>query len=173
MPEKDKLNFFARIFRSNEKQTSVESKVTTSVNESDFATVGKTIPQTIISYTSDQDQVLTQQQKQDLERLLATYPPLTMGEINFIPFEAGTLYGGYYVRLFIRNGKDLLEEFSMDDITVGLVDASSDLVAKGRFRPTEFGSLMFGETRIWTFAWRPAEVLKPNADLSVFTVTLG
>lgn len=165
--EQKKENFFTRLFAR--KKPEVEENVI--VDESTVETVAQTLPHTIVSLSPEQEEKYTEKQIEEFQKKLLSFPPLRVGEINFVPFEAGTLYGGFYVKVFIRNGKELLDNFTLEEVTIGLVDANGDKAAMGTFRIPNFGTLKFGESRPWTFAWRPEQVLKAEADLSAFTIT--
>jgi SLAP domain-containing protein len=131
----------------------------------------KTIPHFILTFTTEQHLLYSDELKAELAKKLNELPPIQTGEVNIFPFEADTLpTGGYYVKVFIRNGGDLELDFALQSIPLFLLDASGEKVAGGVFKPQEFESIAFGEARFWTFAWRPEEVLKPNADLSSFSV---
>lgn len=161
---------FSRLFatkRTDEKTEFVEYEDITKI-----PTVGKILPQILMSYTKEQEESYSEDEKIRFEEILASIPPLRIGEVNFVPFEAGGVYGGYFVRVIIRNGRDLDHEYSMTEMPLGLIDATGEIVAVGLFKPQDFGELRFGEARVWTFAFHPSQVRKQNADFSQFTIAL-
>ncbi|TCP57772.1 SLAP domain-containing protein [Tumebacillus sp. BK434] len=163
--EMKKESFFTRLFARK-----VEEQSEPAIDEAAIPMNAQTLPHTLIAFTEEQEAKFTEEQKEDLQKKLLELPPLRLGEINFVPFDAGSLFGGYFVRVFIRQGRDLLEEFTLNELPLFLIDASGEKVAGGVFRPQNFGTLRFGESRVWTFAWRPEQVLKKEVDLTQFTV---
>ena len=136
----------------------------------DAKTLGSRLPHTLLVFTPEQEAVFSDEQKELFRRYLTMMPPLPIGEINFIAFEAGHYQNGYYVRVFIRHARDLEEEFTLGPVPLSLVDHAGETVAKGVFQPQQFGTLRFGESRVWTFAWRESEVLKRDPDFESFTI---
>ena len=133
-------------------------------------TVASQLPHTLLVLTPEQETQFSDEQKAQFRSYLSMMPPLPIGQINFIAFEAGHYMEGYYVRVFIRHARDLEEEFALGPVPLSLVDHQGDVVAKGVFRPENFGTLRFGETRVWTFAWRKEQVLKRDPDFESFTI---
>ena len=171
MMDNKNTNFFTRLLaRKNNKETVVEEITEEPVDESKIPTTGTVLPQTLIQFTPEQEERFSAAEKERLQKILLELPPLRIGEINFVPFEAGNIYGGYFVKVFIRNGRELLEEFTLETLPLVLIDAAGDRAAAGVFKPANFGTLKFGESRVWTFAFRPEQVTKKDADLSSFTV---
>lgn len=163
-----KASIFTRLFTRQKDNDGIESMEIPDL--ASIPTVARTLPQTILTFTKEQEERFPEEQRDEWRQLLATMPPLEIGKINFIPFETGTIYGGYYVRLFIRNGRDVEADFELTQLPLSLIDAAGEKVAAGFFRIQNFGTLKFGETRVWTFAWRPEQVFKQDADLSGYTV---
>jgi SLAP domain-containing protein len=153
---------FSRLF-GRKKEEPVAEPV---IDEASIPTTAQQLPQTVLTFTQEQEIQFTEDEKEELRSKLAQMPPLPIGEVNFIPFEVGYYMDGYYVKVFIRNGKDVMDEVSFEQIPLYLVDASGEKVAGGIFRPKNFGNLKFGETRVWTFAWRPEQILKQKPDFS-------
>ncbi|MFD2170152.1 SLAP domain-containing protein [Tumebacillus lipolyticus] len=165
--DQKKESIFTRMFGGSKP---VQDELEPEVDESSIPTTGTVLPHTVLRFTPAQEARYSEQEKIDLQSKLNTLPPLSIGEINFVPIDAGTIQGGYFVKVFIRHGRDLMEEFTMEGVPLSLIDATGDKVAHGVFRLQDFGTLQFGESRFWTFAWRPQQVLKQNADLSAYTV---
>jgi len=167
--ERERKNFFTRLFSRHKDET---AEVEPEVDDQQLSTVGRQLPHTILVFTPEQLEKYPVEEREELQQQVNSYPPLTIGEVNFVPFEVGQLYGGYYLKVFIRNGKELLQEFSLTDLQLFLIDATGEKVAGGRFDLGErFGTLKFGEARLWTFAWRPEQVYKQHdVDLSTFSV---
>jgi SLAP domain-containing protein len=138
--------------------------------EAEAKTLGSQLPHTLLVFTDEQQVSFSDEQKETYKRYLSMMPSLPIGQVNFIAFEAGHYLGGYYVRVFIRHARDLEEEFTLGPVPLSLVDHTGDVVAKGAFQPQNFGTLRFGETRVWTFAWRESEVLKREPDFTSFTI---
>jgi len=166
--ESNKTGFFSRLFGGKKPKEVVEEP---EINEADAPTVAETIPTTILEFTPEQEEAFTEAEKKQFRKFVEELPPLRLGEINFVPFDLGHIEGGVFVRVIIRNGRDLLEEFTLEPMVIGLVDANLDVVARGFFRPEDFGSIRFGEARLWTLAWRSSEFIKENPDLSGYTLS--
>jgi SLAP domain-containing protein len=98
-------------------------------------------------------------------------PPLRFDEVNLVPFEVGVTDAGYYVNLFVRNGTE--EEFTLNELSLQLIDAAGDVVAEGLFRFDNFGVIRLGETRPWTFEFVGDQIKKPNPDFTDFTVAVS
>ncbi|PWK16231.1 SLAP domain-containing protein [Tumebacillus permanentifrigoris] len=160
-------NFFTRLFARKQQD---EVVVQPELDESKIATNAQTLPHTLLALTPEQEAAFPEEVKVDLQKRVAKLPPINVGEFNFVPFEAGQLQGGYYVKVFIRNGRDVSEEIGLEQVPLHLVDASGEKVASGLFRVQNFGTLKFGEARFWSFAWRADQIKKPDADFSRFTV---
>lgn len=164
--EEKKESFLTRLFARK-----VEESDEPILDERDYPRIASTLPQTLLQFTPEQDEKYSVEEKIALLNQLKKVPPLRLGEINFVPFECGrTNDGGYYLKVFIRHGRDLLEEFTLPEMPLYLIDATGEKVAGGYFKPTQFGTLKFGETRVWTFFWSPNEVMKQDADLSHYSV---
>ncbi|ASS73883.1 hypothetical protein CIG75_02105 [Tumebacillus algifaecis] len=167
--EENKQSFLSRLFNKQQGQQVQEA---TPVDESKIPTVGRTLAQTIIAFTSDQEEHFSEQEKEALRAQLLTMPKLQIGELNFLPLEAGLYQGGYYVKVFIRNGLDVQEEITLQEVPMYLLDAKNEPVAGGVFELQDFGTLRFGETRYWTFIYAQEQVYKTNADLTDFTIQI-
>lgn len=136
----------------------------------EYSTIAETLPHTILVFTPEQEDQFDDETKQRYRKYLTMMPPANIGMVNFVAFEAGHYMGGPYVRCFIRHARDLEEEFTLEAVPLTLYDAYGDKVASGFFRPQNFGTLRFGETRVWTFAWRPEDMLKKDPDFEFFRV---
>ncbi len=165
--EEKKAGLFSRIFVGNKK----EDGSVIELDHDSIPTTAEFLPHTIIAFTPEQEQKYSLHEKEEFQKQLLNLPPLRLGEINFVPFEAGLFRGGYFVRVFIRHGRDLLEEFTLEEVPLCLIDADGDKVAGGVFSIKKFGTLRFGESRVWTFTWSPQQVVKQGADLSSFTLS--
>lgn len=171
--KKSRFGIFGRKAKSSALESNHPDATNASVRElfPEKAAIPHKIPHTLLTLTLDQKLEISAQQAMELQRILESLPPIEVGEVNIFPIEAGHLpSGGYYVKTFIRNGGDLSLDLSVNAITLFLVDASGEKVAGGVFRPENFESIKFGESRYWTFAWRTEEVLKPHADLSTYSL---
>ncbi|ARU60501.1 hypothetical protein CBW65_04990 [Tumebacillus avium] len=140
------------------------------VDEASIPTVGKTLPHTIIAFTPEQEQQYSEAEKERMQEQLLSLPPLHIGEVNVVPFDTGMYQGGCFVRVFIRNAWEVDEELTIEKMPLSLIDATGEIVARGTFTLKNFGSLRFGESRVWTFAWRENQLLKKTPDFSAFTV---
>lgn len=165
--ENKKESFLSRLFSKQHLEIETEH---VQIDEASIPTVGKVLPQTIISFTPEQESQFTEQEKEELQSFLLRLPMLKIGELNFVPIEAGLLHGGYYVKVFIRNGLDVQEEIGLTEIPMYLLDAQNEPIAGAIFELKNFGALRFGETRVWTFVYPPQHVYKMGADLSDFTI---
>lgn len=139
-------------------------------NPENTTTLGQFLPHSILVFTPEQDASFSPEQKAQYNGYLSQLPPLKVGEINFTPFEVGLHEGGYYARVFIRYARDLEQEFTLDPLPLSLYDDNYELVAKGVFAPQGFGTLRFGETRVWTFYWNEELVVKRDPDFSGFAI---
>lgn len=138
----------------------------------DAKPIAQTLPHTILAFTPEQEAQFSKKEKEKYREYCTMMPPAKIGEINFIAVEIGRLMGGIYVRVFVRHARDLEEEFTLDVLPLSLYDAAGDLIAHGVFKPEGFGTLRFGETRLWTFAWRESDLLKKDPDLSDFYIRI-
>ncbi|KEO84027.1 SLAP domain-containing protein [Tumebacillus flagellatus] len=168
--ENKRNSFMERLLAKRKEAEQLETEQP--VDESSIPTTATLIKGMHLAFTEGQEEQMNAIEKDRYREILTQMPPLLIGEVNIVPFEAGELNGGYFVRVFIRNGRELGEEISLEELRMYLLDKNGERVASGIFQLEDFGFLKFGEARLWTFAWHASQVLKPNADLSQFNIEI-
>jgi accessory Sec system S-layer assembly protein len=114
------------------------------------------------------EQSLSAQQREHLQKLIETLPPLSAGEINFTGIEAKlNQQGDLIVTLLIRNGSD--KHIQLEQIPLVVEDASGEVICKGLFRLERF-EVKSNTSKPWTFIFPSNLLLKENIDLSKWKV---
>jgi SLAP domain-containing protein len=172
MGEKQR-SIFSRLFGRKDEKTdvvSVPSHVEEQEQPSEKPTVAAMLNHTMLVLTEEQAGQYSDQEVEELQKKLNSLPPLPVGQFDFHAFEVFKDHGGLVVRLFIRNARDLQETIRFSEFPLALYDATGEKVAFGVHRMENFGTLGFGEARVWTFKFEPSQVLKQYPDLSEFRV---
>lgn len=113
------------------------------------------------------EQSLSAQQREHLQKLVETLPPLSAGEINFMGIEAKlNEQRDLIVTLLIRNGSD--KHIQFEQIPLVVEDASGDVVCKGLFQ-LEL-EVKANTSKPWTFIFPSNLLLKENIDLTTWRV---
>jgi accessory Sec system S-layer assembly protein len=114
------------------------------------------------------EQALSSQQREHLQKLLETLPPLSAGEINFMGLEAKVNEKrDLVVTLLIRNGSD--KNIQLEQIPLVVEDASGDVVCKGVFHLENF-EVKANTSKPWTFIFPSNLLLKEEIDLTKWKV---
>jgi accessory Sec system S-layer assembly protein len=111
---------------------------------------------------------LSTQQREHLQKLVETLPPLSAGEINFMGLEARlNEKRDLIVTLLIRNGSD--KNIQLEQIPLVVEDASGDVVCKGAFHLENF-EVKANTSKPWTFIFPSNLLLKEEIDLTKWKV---
>ncbi|WP_027409253.1 accessory Sec system S-layer assembly protein [Anoxybacteroides tepidamans] len=114
------------------------------------------------------EQALSTEQREHLQRMIETLPPLSAGEINFMGLEAKINDNhDLMVTLLIRNGSD--KNIQLEQIPLIVEDASGDIVCKGAFHLEDF-EVKANTSKPWTFIFPAHLLLKEHIDLTSWKV---
>ncbi|WP_075617261.1 accessory Sec system S-layer assembly protein [Paenisporosarcina indica] len=114
------------------------------------------------------EEALSQEQKEELSKLVTSLPSLKEREVNFsgfqvIPQESGDLA----VSLFIRNGHS--RHINLEQLPLEVLDASGEIVARGSFSLDNL-EVKANTSKPWTFIFPSQMITKVNPDLSRWAV---
>ncbi|ANB59281.1 accessory Sec system S-layer assembly protein [Anoxybacteroides amylolyticum] len=114
------------------------------------------------------EQALSTQQREHLQKLIETLPPLSVGEINFMGLEAKlNEKRDLVVTLLIRNGSD--KHIQLEQIPLVIEDAYGDVICKGVFQLEQF-EVKANTSKPWTFIFPSTLLLKEDVDLTKWRV---
>ncbi|MCL6584935.1 MAG: accessory Sec system S-layer assembly protein [Anoxybacillus sp.] len=114
------------------------------------------------------EQSLSTQQREHLQKLIETLPPLSVGEINFMGLEAKlNEKRDLVITLLIRNGSD--KHIQLEQIPLVVEDASGDIICKGVFQLEQF-EVKANTSKPWTFIFPSTLLLKEDVDLTKWKV---
>ena len=116
------------------------------------------------------DNQLSDEQKDDLRRVIANLPKVKRNEINLVGFQIKQdSEGPLTVSAFIRNGSTQLVTF--ERLPLEVLDANGDLMARGSFN---LGDLQVkpNTSLPWSFVFPAEMVVKQDADLSRWIVRI-
>ncbi|WP_163969604.1 accessory Sec system S-layer assembly protein [Oceanobacillus halotolerans] len=106
--------------------------------------------------------------KTKLEQIVSNAPSLKPGEVNFMGLDAKQKDSGdLVVTILIRNGSE--KNISLQQVPLGVKDASGDEVAKGGFKLEDF-SVKANTSKPWTFIFPTSMITKEDIDLSRWQV---
>ncbi|KXG08967.1 hypothetical protein AT864_02651 [Anoxybacillus sp. P3H1B] len=114
------------------------------------------------------EQALSKQQREHLQKILETMPPLSSREINFTGLEAKiSEQRDLVVTLLIRNGSD--HNIQLAQIPLAVEDASGEIICKGSFYFEHF-EIKANTSKPWTFIFPSSRLLKEDMDLSKWRI---
>lgn len=107
-------------------------------------------------------------QKEHLEKMVASLPALSPGEVNFMGIEAkhGS-EGNLAVTVLIRNGSE--KNIQLEQIPLIVEDAAGDIICQGGFKLEKF-EVKANTSKPWTFIFPKELVQKQQPDLSKWKV---
>ena len=94
---------------------------------------------------------MTEDQRQELERVLAELPPMKLGEVTFSPLNA-QITSDVLITVIIRNATD--EALELEQIPLVLYDAHGEELARGLFDTEDLLIEPF-KAVLWTFNFGP------------------
>jgi accessory Sec system S-layer assembly protein len=107
-------------------------------------------------------------QKDQLEKLIPTLPPLGPSEVNIMGLEVKLLDNGNLVStVLIRNGSN--KELQFEKLPLVIEDATGEKIAQGSFTLQNF-KVKANTTKPWTFIFPKELITKENPDLSKWKV---
>ena len=112
---------------------------------------------------------ITENQQQELERILAELPPMKHGEVNFSPLNAQmTTQSDLLITVIIRNYTD--EMVNLEHMPLVVFDAHKEELARGLFEIQGLTVEAF-KALVWTFDFGPI-VQDKDIDLSSWSINV-
>ncbi len=109
------------------------------------------------------------EQKEQLEKLVSSLPPLSNTEFNIMGLEAKLMENrDLQVTILLRNGSQTT--LNIEQLPLIVEDASGDIVCRGSFQLGTF-EVKANTSKPWTFIFPQSLLLKENIDLSSWKVS--
>ncbi|MGZ0051776.1 SLAP domain-containing protein [Brevibacillus gelatini] len=116
----------------------------------------------------DMESRMTQRQKDRLESLAYSLPPIPVNTVHITGFDIGKTKDGKLVAaLLFRNG--LSKDYQPDQLKITISDMDGDVVARGVVNASKI-RVKPGNSRPWLVVFPPEFVKKPDANLRRWTL---
>ncbi|SFD86627.1 accessory Sec system S-layer assembly protein [Lentibacillus persicus] len=110
---------------------------------------------------------IAEQTRASLEKIVKDAPALKPGEVNFMGIQAKKQENGdLAVTVLVRNGAE--KNIQLEQIPLGLKDASGDEIARGSFKMDDF-TVKANTSKPWTFIFPASMLTKNQINLTKWT----
>ncbi|GAB4074053.1 accessory Sec system S-layer assembly protein [Barrientosiimonas marina] len=110
------------------------------------------------------EESINEQTRASLETIVKQAPKLKPGEMNFMGVQARQQDNGdIAATILIRNGAE--KNIHLEQVPLGLKDASGEEVARGSFQMTDF-TIRANTSKPWTFIFPARMIIREEIDLS-------
>ncbi|MDH4619232.1 SLAP domain-containing protein [Brevibacillus sp. AY1] len=118
---------------------------------------------TTLELDPEMERRMTTRQKDRLEAMVHTLPPIPVNSIEITGFDIGwTKEDQLVVALLFRNGLEMV--YDPDELQIAITDEDHDLVAQGTLNASKI-KVKPGNSRPWLIVFPPSAVKKRDANL--------